>query len=374
MVYNLGSSFFPLSHLYLVQYYSLPVLSFCVRPFLNAERERDLDDSSGVCPTRSLTFKFRLSVRASFAVMSLAGKTLFVTGGSRGIGLAIAKRAARDGANVVLAAKTAEPNPKLPGTIYTAAKECEEAGGHALPIQVDVLNDEESETAIERAVREFGGIDILVNNASAIDNSGTLDVKKKKYDLMYGINARGTFWTTKLALPHLLKSGKQGRNPHVLNLSPPLDMDPRWFKIGGVAYTIAKYNMSMAALGMAEEFRGEIGFNCLWPRTAIATAAIKMLAGDLGMKASRTVDIMSDAAHWILTSDCKEVTGNCFIDDEVMTEKLGLSENDLDRYRVSKMVPLMPDFYVGDPKDLEGYVDAARKAQGLVGAFMKKFT
>ena len=304
---------------------------------------------------------------------SLAGKTLFVTGGSRGIGLAIAKRAARDGANVVLAAKTAEPHPTLPGTIHTAAKECEEAGGNALAVQLNVLDDDNTEDAIAKAVDHFGGIDILVNNASAIDNSGTLDVKAKKYALMHGINARGTFWTSKLALPHLLESAKKGRNPHVLNLSPPLDMDPRWFKIGGVAYTMAKYNMSMCALGMAEEFRGDVAFNCLWPRTAIATSAIEMLAGEIGMKASRSVDIMSDAAHWILTSDGKDVTGNCFIDDVVMTEKLGMPEKDLDKYRMSRVVPLMPDFYVGDPADLEGYVDKARKAKGLVGSFMKKF-
>lgn len=168
---------------------------------------------------------------------TLAGKTLFVTGGSRGIGLAIAKRAARDGANVVLAAKTVDPNPKLPGTIHTAAAECEEAGGQALAVQLDVMDDEANERAIAAAVDRFGGIDILINNASAIDNSSTLNVKAKKYQLMHTINARGTFWTSKLALPHLLESSKAGRNPHVLNLSPPLDMDPRWFKMGGVACT-----------------------------------------------------------------------------------------------------------------------------------------
>lgn len=307
---------------------------------------------------------------------TLAGKTLFVTGGSRGIGLAIAKRAARDGANVVLAAKTVEPNPKLPGTIHTAAAECEEAGGQALAVQLDVMDDEANERAIAAAVDRFGGIDILINNASAIDNSSTLNVKAKKYQLMHTINARGTFWTSKLALPHLLESSKAGRNPHVLNLSPPLDMDPRWFKIGGVAYTMAKYNMSMCALGMAEEFKGQVGFNCLWPRTAIATAAIKMLAGDMGMKASRSVDIMSDSAHWILTQPNTSVSGNCFIDDEIMTEKLGLSTQDLEKYRMSKLVPLMPDFYVGDPAALETYVDGARKMQdvaAMAGAFMKKF-
>ena len=209
---------------------------------------------------------------------TLAGRTILVTGGSRGIGLAIAKRAAADGANVVIAAKTVEPHPKLPGTIYTAAKECEDAGARAvLPIQVDILDDDATERMVAATVAEFGGIDILVNNASAIDNSGTLDIRTKKYALMHGINARGTFWSSKLCLPHLLKA----ENPHVLNLSPPLDLDPRWFKLGGVAYTMAKYNMSMCAVGMAEEFRGQVAFNCLWPRTAIATAAVKMLAGEV---------------------------------------------------------------------------------------------
>ena len=301
---------------------------------------------------------------------SLAGRTLLLTGGSRGIGLAIAKRAAADGANIVLGAKTATPHPKLKGTIYTAAKECEEAGAAGvLPIQVDIMDDAANERMVAAAVERFGGIDILVNNASAIDNSGTLELRAKKYELMHQINGRGTFWTSKLCLPHLLK----GTNPHVLNLSPPLGLDPRWFKIGGVAYTMAKYNMSMCAIGMAEEFKGQVAFNCLWPRTAIATAAIEMLAGDLGVKASRSVDIMADAAHWILTQPSAECTGNTFIDDVIMTEKLGLSEADLDRYRMSSVVPLMPDFYVGDPASLERYVDAARKMQGVVGAFTSKF-
>mmetsp|Transcript_6883 Transcript_6883/g.8318 ORF Transcript_6883/g.8318 Transcript_6883/m.8318 type:complete len:309 (+) Transcript_6883:97-1023(+) len=305
--------------------------------------------------------------------LSLAGKTMFVTGGSRGIGLAIAKRAAQDGANVVLAAKSVEENPKLPGTIHSAARECEEAGGKALAIQMNVLDDEANERAIAQAVEHFGGIDILLNNASAIDNGGTLGMKAKKYNLMHGINARGTFWTSKLALPHLIESNKKGRNPHVLNMSPPLDMDPRWFKMGGVAYTMAKYNMSMCALGMAEEFKGEVAFNCLWPRTAIGTAAIKMLAGDMGVKGSRSVDIMSDAAHWILTQKNTDVTGQCFIDDEVMTQKLGMSESELSKYRNSSIVPLIPDFYVGDPADMEKYVDGVRKMSGLVGGFMSKF-
>ena len=247
-------------------------------------------------------------------------------------------------------------------------------GGKAIAVRVDIMDDDANEHCIQQAVDHFGGIDILINNASAIDNSGTLDVKAKKYELMHTINARGTFWMSKLALPHLLDSAKAGRNPHVLNMSPPLDMDPRWFKIGGVAYTMAKYNMSMCALGMAEEFRGQVAFNCLWPRTAIATSAIQMLAGDVGTMASRKVDIMSDAAEWILTQPSDSVTGNCFIDDEVCTQQLGMTEQDLeDKYRVSKMVPLMPDFYVGNPADLEKYVDGARKMQSLAGSFMNKF-
>jgi len=301
---------------------------------------------------------------------SLAGKTLLVTGGSRGIGLAIAKRAAQDGANIVIAAKTVTPHPKLPGTIYTAAKECEEAGARkALALQVDIMDDEQNERMVEAAVAEFGGIDILINNASAIDNSGTLDIRAKKYHLMHNINGRGTFWTSKLCLPHLLK----GNNPHVLNLSPPLDLDPRWFKVGGTAYTMAKYNMSMCAVGMAEEFKGQVAFNCLWPRTPIATAAVQMLAGELGMKASRSVDIMADAAHWILTQPHTECTGNTFIDDAVMTEKLGLSRKDLDKYRMSSIVPLAPDLYVGDPGEIEVYLSGARKMQAIMGTFTGKF-
>jgi citronellol/citronellal dehydrogenase len=302
---------------------------------------------------------------------SLAGRTLLVTGGSRGIGLAIAKRAAADGANIVIAAKTVEPHPKLPGTIYTAAEECKAAGAAAvLPLQVDIMDDEANERMVAAAVAEFGGIDILVNNASAIDNSGTLDVRAKKYRLMHDINGRGTFWTSKLCLPHLLKSQK---NPHVLNLSPPLAMDPRWFRLGGVAYTMAKYNMSMSALGMAEEFKGQVAFNCLWPRTAIATAAIQMLAGDLGMKASRSVDIMSDAAHWILTQPHTECTGNTFIDDEVLTQHAGMDPSELSKYRMSSLVPLMPDFYVGDPATLDTYISGAKKMQGLMGGLVSKF-
>jgi len=287
---------------------------------------------------------------------------VLVTGGSRGIGLAIAKRCAADGAKIVIAAKTSEPHPKLQGTIHTAVQECEEAGAQGtLAIQADIRDDQAIQNMIDATVSKFGGIDILINNASAIDNSGTLDIKSKKYDLMHSINSRGTFWTSKLALPHLL----QGINPHVLNLSPPLNPDPRWFKVGGVAYTMAKYNMSLSALGMAEEFKGQVAFNCLWPRTAIATAAVEMVLGSVGTKASRTVDIMSDAAYWILKQPVNDCTGNCFVDEEVMTEKVGLSAADLERYRISSFVPLIPDLYVGDPTALE----RMSSAMNMMGKF-----
>ena len=290
---------------------------------------------------------------------SLAGKTLFITGGSRGIGLAIAKRAARDGANLVLAAKTAEPHPKLPGTIFTAAAECEEAGGQALPLQLNVQDDAAIEEALKKAEERFGRIDILINNASAIDNSGTLSLKPRKYDLMHSINGRGTYMMSKLALPYLLK----GENPHVLNLSPPLALHPKWLKMGGVGYSLAKFNMSMSAIGMAEEFRGKVAFNCLWPRTAIATAAVQMLGGSFGMNASRTVDIMSDSAHWILTQD-SSVSGNCFIDDEIITDpdKLGRPASVLSEYRYNRWlpIPLIPDLYVGEPESLEWFHNAAK--------------
>ena len=299
---------------------------------------------------------------------------MFVTGGSRGIGLAIAKRCAQDGAKIVLAAKTATPHPTLPGTIYSAAKEIEDLGGIALPLQLDIQDVDAAERAFETAVAELGPIDILLNNASAIDNSetaGASSLKPKKYDLMHGVNARGTFMCSQLALKHGLLESSHG---HVLNMSPPLAMDPRWFKMGGVAYTVAKYNMSMFALGMAEEFKDRgVAFNCLWPRTAIATAAIDMLGGPLARKASRSVDIMSDSAHWILTQDPRECTGNTFIDEEIITAHF--PERDLQSYREDKsmmaqMVPLMPDFYVGDPGDLDRFVSIARKLGGAAGSFM----
>ncbi|MEO8113200.1 MAG: NAD(P)-dependent oxidoreductase [Phenylobacterium sp.] len=274
--------------------------------------------------------------------MSLAGKTLFVTGASRGIGLAIALRAARDGANVAIAAKTAEPHPKLPGTIYTAAEEIEAAGGRALPLIVDVRDEASVLDAVEKTVERFGGLDICVNNASAISLTGTLATDMKRYDLMNQVNARGTFLTSKACIPHL----KRSANPHVLMLSPPLDMSPKWFA-GHTAYSMAKFGMSMCVLGMSEEFRADgIAFNALWPRTGIATAAIKFaLAGDEGMRRCRTVEIMADAAHAIFEKQAKDFTGQFLIDDSFL---YGEGVRDFDQYRVDPTMPLMPDFFVPD--------------------------
>jgi len=270
----------------------------------------------------------------------LKGKTLFITGASRGIGLAIGKRAAQDGANVVIAAKTAEPHPRLEGTIFTAAKEIEDLGGKALPLVVDVRDEGNVQTAVNAAVEEFGGLDILVNNASAISLTPTLHTEMKRYDLMHQVNTRGTFLCSKTAVPHLLKA----ENPHVLNLSPPLNMEERWFA-PHVAYTMAKFGMSMCVLGMAGEFRSKgIAFNALWPRTAIATAAVKnLLGGDDAVRRSRKPEIMADAAHWIFTQSSREVSGNFFIDDEVMA-KAGVT--DLAKYAVDPDVDLIPDFFV----------------------------
>jgi citronellol/citronellal dehydrogenase len=272
--------------------------------------------------------------------MSLAGKTLFVTGASRGIGLAIALRAARDGANVAIAAKTAEPHPKLPGTIYTAAEEIEAAGGKALPLIVDVREEASVMAAVEATVQRFGGIDICVNNASAIQLTGTLQTDMKRYDLMHQINARGTYLTSKACLPHL----KQAANPHVLMLSPPLDMSPRWFGTH-VAYTMAKFGMSMCVLGMAEEFKGDgVAFNALWPRTGIATAAIKnALAGEQGLRRCRTPEIMADAAYAIFNKRARDFSGNFLIDDSFLYDE---GVRDFDQYRVDPTQPLMPDFFV----------------------------
>ena len=272
--------------------------------------------------------------------MSLAGKTLFVTGASRGIGLAIALRAARDGANVAIAAKTAEPHPKLPGTIYTAAEEIEAAGGQALPLIVDVREETSVQAAVDATVARFGGIDICVNNASAISLTGTLATDMKRYDLMNQINARGTYLTSRACIPHL----KRSANPHVLMLSPPLDMSPRWFA-GHTAYSMAKFGMSLCVLGMSAEFAHDgIAFNALWPRTGIATAAIKFaLSGDEGLRHCRTVEIMADAAHAIFVKNAREFTGNFLIDDSFLYDQ---GVRDFEPYRVDPTQTLMPDFFV----------------------------
>jgi citronellol/citronellal dehydrogenase len=272
-------------------------------------------------------------------VTTLAGKTLFISGASRGIGLAMALRAARDGANIVIAAKTAEPDPRLPGTIYSAAEEIEAAGGKALPLVVDIRHEDVVADAVAQAVARFGGIDILINNASAIMLTPTLATPLKRFDLMHQVNARGTFLCSQKALPHLL----QADNPHILNISPPLNLNPRWFG-PHVAYTMAKYGMSMCVLGMAEEFKGRVGVNALWPRTAIATAAVKnLLGGDESMDMSRTVEIMADAAHAVLVRDGKTATGNFYIDDEVLAEE---GVTDFDQYAVKPGSPLLPDFFL----------------------------
>jgi len=272
--------------------------------------------------------------------MSLKGKTLFITGGSRGIGLAIAVRAARDGANVTIAAKTSDPHPKLPGTIHTAAAEIEKAGGRALPIQCDLREETQVMAAVEKTVATFGGIDILVNNASAIQLTGTLACDMKRYDLMNGINARGTYLAGRTCLPHLLKA----KNPHILTISPPLDMSPRWFA-PHVAYTTAKFGMSLCTLAWAEEFRKDgVAANSLWPRTTIATAAVHMLGGDAMMKASRKPEIMADAAHAILTKPSREFTGNFCIDDLVLYEA---GVRDFSGYAaVPGTNRFLPDFFV----------------------------
>jgi len=249
---------------------------------------------------------------------NLKGKTLFITGASRGIGKAIGLKAAADGANIVIAAKTAETNPKLPGTIYTAAEEIETAGGNALPVIMDVRDENQVEAAVGKAVDTFGGIDILVNNASAISLTGTLQTEMKRFELMHQINFRGTFLCSQKCIPHLKKSD----NPHVLNLSPPIDLNPKWFA-NHLAYTMAKYGMSFCVLGMAEEFKRDgIAFNALWPRTSIATAAVKnILGGDQLIAISRVPEIIADAAYAILGRKSTECTGNFFIDEEVLKEE-----------------------------------------------------
>jgi len=275
--------------------------------------------------------------------MNLNGKTLFITGASRGIGLAIAKRAARDGANIVIAAKTAEANPKLPGTIHSAAAEVEAAGGQALPLQTDIRDEASVLAAIEQAVAHFGGIDVLVNNASAISLTPTPETPMKRFDLMFGVNVRGTYLCTQACLPHLIKAAQGGRNPHVLNMSPPLSMREHWFK-NHVAYTMAKYGMSECTLGHAGEFKPHgIAVNSLWPRTAIATAALQMIPG-VDISKCRTPEILADAAYLILTSKAATTTGNFFIDDELLAQH-GIT--DLDAYSVTPGTKaFVPDFFV----------------------------
>ena len=275
--------------------------------------------------------------------MNLHGKTLFITGASRGIGLAIALRAAADGANIVLVAKTTEPNPKLPGTLYSAADAIVAAGGQALPVQTDIRDENAVAAAVAAGVARFGGIDILVNNASAISLTPTAATPMKRFDLMFGVNVRGTYCCTQACLDELKKSAKAGRNPHVLNMSPPLSMKEHWFK-GHVAYTMAKYGMSECTLGHAGEFRPHgIAVNSLWPRTAIATAAMQMIPG-IDLNLCRKPEILADAAHFILTSDAKANTGQFYIDDELLGRH---GVTDFDKYAV---VPgttnFIPDFFV----------------------------
>jgi citronellol/citronellal dehydrogenase len=272
--------------------------------------------------------------------MSLRGKTLFITGASRGIGLAIGLRAARDGANVAIAAKTAEPHPKLPGTVFTAAKEIDDAGGKGLPLVTDIRFEDQIAAAVAKTVETFGGIDILVNNASAISLTSTEQTPMKRYDLMHQINARGTFACSQACIPHL----RRAANPHILNLSPPLNMEERWFA-PHVAYTMAKFGMSMCVLGMAGELRSAgIAVNALWPRTTIATSAVQnLLGGDAVIRGSRKPAIMADAAYAILTKPSRELTGKFLIDDEVLAAE---GKTDLSEYAVDPSSPLFPDFFV----------------------------
>ncbi|MHA1914749.1 MAG: SDR family oxidoreductase [Promethearchaeota archaeon] len=271
---------------------------------------------------------------------NLEGKTLFITGASRGIGKAIALRAAKDGANIAVVAKTKIPNPKLPGTVYSAVDDIKSAGGNAIPCITDIRFEEQVQNAIDTTLNKFGGIDILINNASAINLSPTLDITMKRFDLMFSVNTRGTFLCSRLCLPHLKKS----ENPHILNLSPPLNMDPKWFKTN-LAYTIAKYGMSMCVLGLAEEFKTDgIAVNALWPRTTIATAAVRnLLGGKTAVKHSRKPEIVAEAAYLILTKPSREITGNFFIDDEVLHEN-GI--DNLEKYAVDPTKEPYFDFFL----------------------------
>ncbi|MEJ2250863.1 MAG: NAD(P)-dependent oxidoreductase [Candidatus Lokiarchaeota archaeon] len=271
---------------------------------------------------------------------SLKGKTLFITGASRGIGKAIALRAANDGANIAVVAKTKEPHPKLPGTVYSSVEEIEKVGGHGLPCIADIRFEEQVHSAVEKTIKTFGGIDILINDASAISLTPTLQTTMKRFDLMFSVNVRGTFLCSKLCLPYLLKAD----NPHILNLSPPLNLDPKWFA-NHLAYTMSKYGMSMCVLGLSEEYKEKgIAVNALWPRTAIATAAVRnLLGGEQSIKHSRKPEIVADAAYIILTQPSRECTGNFFIDDEVLIEN---GVTDLSKYSAVQGKKLIHDFFL----------------------------
>jgi citronellol/citronellal dehydrogenase len=273
-------------------------------------------------------------------MVNLKGKTLFITGSSRGIGKSIALRAAKDGANIVVIGKTKVPHPKLPGTVYSAVEDIENAGGNAIPVIADIRYEDQMQAAVDAAIDAFGGIDIVVNNASAISLTNTLNTPMKRYDLMHSVNVRGTFLTSKLTLPYL----KKAENPHILMLSPPLSMDPRWFQ-NNLAYTMSKYGMSMCVLGLAEEFKDhKVAVNALWPRTAIDTAAVRnLLGGKLSVKRSRKPEIVADAAYLIINEPSETTTGNFFIDDEVLMRH---GYCDLDKYSVEPNAKLMMDFFL----------------------------
>jgi len=289
--------------------------------------------------------------------LNLKGKTLFITGASRGIGKAIALRAAQDGANIIIAAKTANAHPSLDGTIYSASEEIKKLGGDCLPCVVDIRFEDQIKKSIEQGVKKFGGIDIVINNASAINLTGTLDTDMKKYDLMHHINTRGTFLVSKLCLPYLQKSS----NPHILNISPPLSMNKKWFR-PHVAYTMAKYGMSMCVLGMSEELKDEgIAVNALWPRTTIATAATKWLGGEEIVKHSRTPEIMADAAYWILTRPSRECTGNFFVDEDLLRKECKVT--DFSNYSCVQGENLSLDFFLEEEtpeNDLDDWLKRSR--------------
>ncbi len=271
---------------------------------------------------------------------TLKDKVIFITGGSRGIGEAIAMRAAQDGAKIVIASKTTEAHPKLPGTIYTVAQSIREAGGEALPIQMDLRDEDALQAAVDKTVETWGAIDILINNASAIQLTSTLKTPMKRFDLMFDVNVRGTFAASQACLPHLLKA----KNPHILTLSPPLNMSPQWFE-NHCAYTMSKYGMSMCVLGMSAEFKDKgVAVNALWPKTTIATAAVNMLGGEALMQSSRKPEIVADAAYWVLTQKAQKCTGNFFIDEEVIAEANPAA--DLAAYAISPDKPLVPDFFL----------------------------